>query len=36
VLATNYQILVEQGLLGQAQESLGRTTGGTTSIPPAD
>jgi hypothetical protein len=36
VLASNYQILVEQGLLGQAQESLGRMTGGATSIPPAE
>lgn len=35
VLATNYQILVEQGLLSQAQNSLERSAGGT-SMPPTD
>jgi heat induced stress protein YflT len=36
VLATNYQILVEQGLLGQAQDSLARSTGGTSEAPPVE
>lgn len=35
VLATNYQILVEHGLLGQAQESLARSTGSAWT-PPAE